>query len=100
MKKAYEWVLTPQKGDDIVLTENQYEFYKAQVKNGDHAPIFYDDVEVRPSYIVTSVRREASVTKNKYPCKTCDTNGFLLEKDTNGVFKLCPECEGRGINLK
>lgn len=100
MKKAYEWILTPSKGDDIVLTENQYAYYRDAVKIGDMSAIFFDDVEVRPPHIITALRREASVTKNKYPCMKCDTNGFLLEKDRNGVLLVCPECEGTGLKLK
>lgn len=100
MKKAYEWVLTPNKGDDIVLTENQYEFYKDQIKNENFSPIFFEETEVRPSQIITSVKREATIaTKSKYPCLKCDMNGYLREKDKNGVFKLCPDCEGKGIKV-
>lgn len=98
MKKAYEWVLVPQRGDDIILTERQYQLYKDQVKEGDTSPIFFDEVEVKPPYIVMSFRRDASVTKEKYPCLKCDTNGFLNEKDADGVFLLCPTCEGSGID--
>lgn len=100
MKKAYEWVLTPEKGDDIVLTENQYELYRTQIQEENFSPIFYDEVEVRPYKIVTAIRREASAIKRKYPCRKCNTNGFLFEKDEDGVFLLCPECEGTGTIAK
>lgn len=101
MKKAYEWVLTPSKGDDAILTEAQYQFYKNQIESEDFSPIFFDDYEVRPAQIVSGIKREASYTKQKYPCMKCDTNGFLLrEKDEKGVFKICPDCGGTGLNLK
>lgn len=101
MKIAFEWVLTPSKGDDAILTENQYSFYKNQVKDGDVGTIFFDACEIHPTQIVSAIRREASYTKQKYPCMTCDTNGYLLlKKDANGVFEICPDCGGTGLNLK
>lgn len=98
MQQGYEWVLVIEDAPDIVLTEKQFEVYKTRVQNGEYTSLFVDDAEIRPYHVVTSFKRPAEIVKKKYPCKPCMTNGFLLEKDEKGVFKLCPECKGTGID--
>lgn len=92
-KNRYEWVLTMSKGDDVVLTENQYEYYKENRENG---TIFFADCEVNPSFVVSSERRPARIIKDKYPCKTCGTCG-RVKKDN--LFVECPDCQGSGVKF-
>jgi hypothetical protein len=96
-KQAFEWVLIMSKGDDVSLTEKQYEHYKDNWKDG---KIFFDTFEVNPSFVVSAKQYPASdELKKKYPCKTCHTNGYLIERDREGNFKICPTCEGTGMEL-
>lgn len=95
-KQAYEWVLTISKGDDQILTENQYEAYK---KNHQDGKIFFDTFEVNPSYVVSASRQPANHTKKKYPCKACNTIGFAPGRDNQGNLVVCKKCEGTGLDL-
>lgn len=91
-----EWVMTMTKGDDIVLTETQYEFYKENRENGS---IFFKTAEINPSFVVSSHKRKAEYLFKLYPCLTCNTNGELLKtRKDDGICDICPTCKGTGID--
>lgn len=91
-KIAYEWVLQMSKGEDILLTENQYEFYK---KNYKEAKVFFADVEINPAFVMNAVKRPATNwLKDKYPCRECYTAG--RNKDNTD---WCEVCGGSGVKL-
>lgn len=92
-KQAYEWVLTMSKGDDHVLTEAQYEHYKSSYKEG---KIFFDTFEVNPSFVMSAFMQPADITKRKYPCRDCNTNGVAYE---NEQLIVCKACGGTGLDL-
>lgn len=98
LPRFYEWVLVPWHGENAVLTETQYEFYKKQVMNGDMSTLFFDDFEVHPAQVASAYKREAFYIKQKYPCAKCNTNGFLRELDKEGFYKLCDICGGTGVD--
>lgn len=94
-KQAYEWVVNMSNGDYYLLTEAQYEHYR---KNWENNKLFFDTFEINPAFVTSSSKREASdELKRKYPCLTCGTNGHLQEKNTDGLWKVCPNCEGTGM---
>lgn len=91
-KIAYEWVLTMSKGDDILLTENQYAFYKEHNKD---SKVFFADVEINPAFVMNAKKRPATNwLKDKYPCRECYTTG---RKPDNTDW--CEVCEGSGVQL-
>ena len=90
-KIIYEWVLMQSKGDDIVLSENQYKIYKDNYKEG---KIFFADVEVNPAFVMNARRRQAKYIKDKYPCKECYSSG---RKPDNADW--CDNCGGSGVDL-
>lgn len=95
-KEAYEWVINMNDGQEFILTEGQYAYYKENFLEG---RIFFDTFEINPSFVSSAFRRLASEgLKKKYPCKTCQTNGYLNEKEKNGALKVCPNCQGTGMN--
>lgn len=93
-KIAYEWVLIMSKGEDVILSENQYEVYRNQVKNKDMSRCFFADVEVNPPFVVQSYKRKAQYIKDKYPCKECYSSG---RKPDNTDW--CSNCGGSGVDL-
>lgn len=91
-KIAYEWVLTMSKGDDILLTENQYKVYKENHKEG---KIFFADVEVNPAFVMSARKRPATNwLKDKYPCTACYTAGRNPDNTD-----WCEVCGGSGVKL-
>lgn len=88
-KTLYEWVLVMNKGDDIVLSENQYEVYKEGWKDGQ---MFFNGVMVNPSYVVQAYRRPAEEILRKYPCRKCYRTGVDGEN-------TCKECGGTGFKV-
>jgi len=91
-KVAWEWVLTMNDGTDKVLTENQYEFYKENWKEG---KIFLADTEINPSFVAYATKRPADEIKNKYPCPRCHQSGY----DPDDRSFWCKNCEGTGVEL-
>lgn len=92
-KVVYEWIVTMSKGDEIILTENQYDFLKKKSEEGDNRKLFFGDVAINPSFVVSAYRQKAVYIKNKYPCPVCYQSG----KKPNG--ELCDNCEGSGVQL-
>lgn len=92
-KIAYEWIVTLSKGDEIVLTESQFAFYKSQLQEKDMSQIFFIDQHLNPVYVVSSFSRPANVIRRKYPCKTCLSSGHI----PGGEW--CTDCEGSGVSL-
>jgi hypothetical protein len=90
MKNKYEWVLTMSKGDDVVLTENQYDFYKEHYAE---SKVFFGDIEINPAFIVSAAKRPIYALRPKYPCKTCSSCGRLPD------YTTCPICEGSGVHI-
>lgn len=96
MKKAYEWIITTSQGNQYVLTERQYK----ALQEHDSGLLHFANFAINPAFITDAQKREASEDLiKKYPCKTCGTKGFLLEKDKEGNWKTCPECEGTGMAI-
>lgn len=93
-KMVYEWVLVMSKGDDVVLSESQYEVYREQIKAKDMSRCFFADVEFNPPFVVQSYKRKAQYIKDKYPCKECYSSG--RKADNTG---WCPNCGGSGVDL-
>ena len=89
-KIAYEWVFVMSKGDDAIISEKRHEFYLRNRANG---VVTFDDIEINPSFVVTSYKRPAQYLKNKYPCKDCYSTGVV--PGNNG---MCPVCEGTGVD--
>jgi hypothetical protein len=93
-KIVYEWLLTRVNAGDVILTENQYEFYKNQVLKGDMREIRFRHATIRPSYVISGIRKQASFLKDKYPCKSCYSSG---RKSDNTEW--CSSCGGSGVQL-
>jgi hypothetical protein len=96
-KKAYEWVIVMSKGDDIFLTEKQYEYYLEHVED---SIVNYDDQGFNPAFVVQFWKQEPEHIRRKYPCRTCQSNGHVLERGEDGNWKTCPDCEGTGLDLE
>lgn len=90
-KRAYEWILIMSKGDDVILSENQYDFYK---KNYKEAKVFFADKEVNPAFVVQVYKRPAQYIKEKYPCRECYQSG--RKPDNTG---WCDNCGGSGVDI-
>lgn len=93
-KLAYEWVMTMSKGEDVILSENQYAVYKAQVQSEDNRKLLFSDTEINPVFVVSGVRRPADYIRRKYPCRVCHSAG---RNDTNTGW--CLNCGGSGVDL-
>lgn len=93
-KIAYEWVLVMGKGEDIILSENQYAVYKKHTQSENPGMIFYGDIAVNPFYVAQTIKRKAQYIKEKYPCKTCYSTG--RKPDNTG---WCENCKGSGVDL-
>lgn len=91
-KIAYEWVLTMSDGEEIILTENQYQFYKDHWKD---KKVFVGDVEINPSFVTYSKKRAADFVKNLYPCPRCHQSGY--DPDDHSFW--CKVCDGSGVQL-
>lgn len=79
------------KGDDVILTENQYQFYKEHHKD---SKVAFSEVEISPSFVVQAWKRPAQYIRNKYPCPVCHMGG--RNADNSG---WCPSCKGSGVQL-
>lgn len=91
-KIAYEWVLVMSKGEDIVLTENQYKTFKDNMLE---AKVVFGDLGFSPSFVVQFFKRPAgSWMRDKYPCNDCNSTGRNQEQT-----EWCTACEGTGINI-
>jgi hypothetical protein len=87
---SYEWVLSMSKGEDIILTERQYKFYRDNITSN---KVTFDDCELNPAFVVSAYKRPAQVIKDKYPCKNCGTTGKMND------YSVCPKCEGSGVDI-
>jgi len=97
-KEIYEWVMIMSKGDDLILTESQYEFYKKNINDG---IIFFKTNAINPSFVVSASKRKPQTLFKLYPCLTCNTNGILLKtRKDDGTYDTCTNCEGTGIDTK
>lgn len=91
-KIVFEWVLTMNNNEEKVLTENQYEFYKDNWRDG---KIFFGEMEINPSFVSYADKRPADVIKNRYPCTRCHQGGH----DPDDRSFWCKECGGSGTNV-
>jgi len=89
-KTLFEWVLIVSKGDDVILSENQYDIYKNSWRDGQ---MFFNGMMVNPAFVAQAYKRPAEVLKKKYPCKDCFSSGFMTDKT------ICTKCEGAGAIL-
>ena len=94
-KVAYEWVIVMSKGEDIVLTENQYAYFDENRKEN---YIIFDNFEFNPAFIVQAYKRPAEIIKDYYPCETCHTSGWEITKEGKRI--VCSKCGGTGVDLK
>lgn len=92
--EIYEWVLTMSRGNDIVLTEKQYDYYD---KNRETPRITFDNFEFSPFSVVRGYKRKATELIRMYPCETCHGGGIVALKDKAIV---CKSCKGTKLNLK
>lgn len=95
-KPALEWVVLCG-NKEFYLTEAQFTFLmEAQEKRF----VAFRDIVIQPSFIAWAFSRPASVVLEKYPCKTCNSNGMLIgeKRDENGKFPVCTVCSGTGID--
>ena len=105
-KPTFEWVVVSSKGEDLILTENQYKVFR---ENRESGTVAFEDFEINPSFVVKAYRREAQVVNLKYRCETCTTNGWVwsdVKRDEKGELlsiggeKIeCPICHGTGVDL-
>lgn len=99
-KKVYEWVIVLSKGEELYLTENQFEYYREHREEG---VVGFDNFEINPSFVVQARKREAEVINELYPCKVCHTSGHILregESGSTGIFDECTNCNGTGVDTK
>lgn len=90
-KIAYEWVLIMNKGDDIILTEKQFQVFKENITE---TKIVFSDCGFSPAFVVQWYKRPASTwILNKYPCMKCRATG--RSKDSG----WCIACGGSGVNI-
>ena len=90
---AYEWVLTFSKGEDIVLTEKQYQLYCAHAEDNF---ISFDNFGFNPAYVIQVIKRPAERLKDYYPCETCHASGWEMK---DGKRQPCSKCKGTGLDL-
>lgn len=95
-RPSFEWVLIMSKGDDVILTENQYQAYKDGWKDG---KVFFKDMEVNPSFVVSAFKRDAGFIIEKYPCSSCKGNGIKPRRDHHGLILECTDCGGTGLGI-
>lgn len=93
-KKVYEWVLTMSKGDDVILTENQYEFYAKKMEEDDNRKLMFSDFGFNPVFVVSEIKVPANYIRRKYPCRDCHSAGRNADNTD-----WCTTCEGSGINI-
>lgn len=86
----FEWVLLMSKGEDRILTETQYKFYREHRNDGGN--VLFDDFEINPFHVVQAYRRPADEIIKRYPCRKCYTTGQIN-------YKECPDCKGTGVKL-
>lgn len=91
-KIAYEWVLVMSKGDDILLSEPQYEFFK---KNMKEAKVVFSELGFSPGFVIQFFKRPATNwLKDKYPCNDCTATGRNAESTD-----WCETCGGSGVKI-
>lgn len=93
--KAYEWVVLCS-DEEFYLTEKQHEFL---LENQDKRFVDFGTFTINPAFTAWMKQRPADVIKDRYPCKKCNTNGVLHEREKDGNLKTCPDCNGTGLNL-
>lgn len=97
MKQAYMWVVKSSEGDEVVLTEKQYEVFKSHRGAG---ILHFADFAINPVHFVVAEKVPASESFiKKYYCSYCKMKGFLLEREEDGSWKICPECQGSKVRL-
>lgn len=95
-KIIYEWVVTMNNGENIILTENQYEVLKNHIQENENpGQIFFSDFMINPVFILSTYKRPADEIKNKYPCPRCHQSGY----DPDDRSFWCKNCEGTGVEL-
>lgn len=91
-KLAYEWVLVMSKGDDILLTEPQFAFFKKNLKE---SKIVFSELGFSPGFVIQFFKRPATNwLKDKYPCKHCTATGRTADSSA-----WCEVCGGSGVQL-
>lgn len=95
-KETYQWDIFFSKGDDMHLTENQYAFYKENWREG---KVFFDDLEINPSFVTSAQKRLAFELYKMYPCEECGTTGARWSSEKKERYD-CPNCDGTGIDTK
>lgn len=99
-KLTFEWMVVSSKGEDLCLTEKQFEFYKIGRENG---VVSFDNFEINPSFVVKAFRRPVQGLFDLYPCHGCHKNGqiqIITEKSGDGaVYEECSICKGTGLDF-
>src|SRR5690349_4499460 len=75
-KQAFEWVAVMFNDNEEYLTEAQYKFYREHDKDRE---VVFDDFAITTSGVLRWYKRPAEVVKERYPCLTCNTNGYLVK---------------------
>lgn len=99
-KIFYEWIVTLSKGEDLYLTENQYQHYKDNWKEGQ---MFFRDFNLNPSFVVKMEKKPGEHLLEKYPCSACHMNGQVLKESGSGSdnsFEECKNCKGTGADIR
>jgi hypothetical protein len=85
----FEWVVVQSKGEDLVLTPNQYDVYKRQ-----HSGVIrFKNFEINPAFVVQVRKEPVNELKNMYPCLKCQKTGKSLGE-------VCTNCAGSGVDTK
>lgn len=106
-KDTFEWVFTMNKGEPIVLTEKQYDFY--DVNRGDGTVVF-KNFEINPSFVVSAIKQSADNLYEMYPCKECKASGLKVIftetpvegqpfPETTAKNEYCKICNGTGLSF-
>jgi len=92
--EIFEWVIVMNKGEEIILTENQYEFYAEDRKRNQ---VIFDGFEFNPAFVVQAYKRPADEIVRMYRCPDCN-GGTMVAKGDKAI--MCPLCKGTGADLK
>lgn len=98
-KRTYEWIVVSSKGEDLCLTEEQFQAYQ---DNREEGVVSFRNFEINPSFVVKAFKRPAETLFELYPCKNCGQNGWIIPSGKSGStenMEDCSVCGGTGINI-